>query len=134
MKVLVCGGRYFGDAHALELLLGAIHEGAGITEIIHGGASGADMLAGRFAVRNGIPVTVFPADWKAHRKAAGPIRNSQMLREGRPDMVVAFKGGRGTADMVKKAKAAGVPVVLPAEPPRTNCPPVALADFKGSKP
>lgn len=132
MKVLVCGGRDFSDVHLLSVTLGAILEGAGITEIIHGGASGADTLAGRYAVRKGIPVTVFPADWKAHGKAAGPIRNAQMLSEGRPDMVVAFKGGRGTDDMIRQAKAAGVAVVRASEPPRTGCKPVTLDKFRGS--
>lgn len=43
-------------------------------------------------------------------KAAGPIRNQRMLDDGKPDRVLAFPGGRGTANMVKLAKAAGVPV------------------------
>ena len=57
---------------------------------------------------------IFPADWIRHGRAAGPIRNEQMLREGCPDLVVAFHDdpglGRGTADMVRRALAAGVPV------------------------
>jgi len=54
---------------------------------------------------------VFLANWRTHGKAAGPIRNQQMLDEGRPHLVVAFPGGTGTADMVRRAKAAGVPVM-----------------------
>lgn len=54
---------------------------------------------------------VFPRS-ATNGKAAGPIRNQRMLDEGKPDLVVAFPGGRGTADMVRRAKAAGVPVRL----------------------
>jgi len=46
-----------------------------------------------------------------HGRAAGPVRNAQMLAEGKPDFVVAFPGGRGTADMCKQARARGVKVV-----------------------
>jgi hypothetical protein len=54
---------------------------------------------------------MFPADWEKYGKAAGPIRNQQILVEGKPDLVVAFQGGRGTANMVSRAQQAGVPVV-----------------------
>lgn len=59
------------------------------------------------------PVRAFPADWHRDGKAAGPIRNRRMLLEGMPDLVVAFPGGRGTADMVRRARAAGIEVVEP---------------------
>ena len=49
-------------------------------------------------------------------RGAGPERNARMLAEGRPDLVVAFPGGTGTADMVRRAKAAGVRVVEVVEP------------------
>ena len=60
---------------------------------------------------NDVPCRVYPADWKANAKAAGPIRNAEMLADFKPDTVIAFPGGRGTADMVRKAKAAGVRVI-----------------------
>jgi len=75
-----------------------------------GMARGADMLAWQWAHDFGIPTCEFPADWDRHRRSAGTIRNEQMLREGKPDLVIAFPGGRGTAHMVRIAKAAGVPV------------------------
>lgn len=59
---------------------------------------------------NGINRTVFKADWSKDGRKAGPVRNSVMLSVGKPDLVIAFPGGRGTADMVRKAKAKGVPV------------------------
>jgi hypothetical protein len=78
--------------------------------LIHGGARGADRLADRFAKAHGWHVDEYLADWKTHGKRAGPIRNQRMLDEGRPQLVVAFPGGRGTADMVDRARAAGVSV------------------------
>jgi hypothetical protein len=69
----------------------------------------------RWAIEAGIPVKPYPADWRLHGRAAGPIRNTLMLVEGRPDLVVAFPGGQGTADMTKKALRAGVKVWRPAD-------------------
>jgi hypothetical protein len=57
-----------------------------------------------------VPIDVYVAQWKKHGRAAGPIRNQRMLDEGKPDLVVAFPGGRGTADMIRRAERAGVPV------------------------
>lgn len=113
MRVLVCGGRDFSDPLTLGSWLGGIHKNNGpITLLIEGGARGADFMAKEFAKWQGIPVQSFPADWNAHGKAAGPLRNKQMLEEGKPDLVVAFQGGRGTANMVAQATAAGVRVLM----------------------
>jgi len=51
------------------------------------------------------------ANWAGLGRKAGPIRNQEMLDQGRPNMVVAFPGGRGTADMVRRARGAGVEVI-----------------------
>lgn len=130
MRILVCGGREYGimpdrcpsDQHRywreraaresffLRETLDCLHAQERISTIIHGGAKGADTLAGLWAERKGILVQVFPADWKAHGRGAGPIRNRQMIFEGLPAKVVAFPGGLGTADMVAQARAAGVSV------------------------
>lgn len=112
LRVLVCGGRNFDDAMTLGAWLGGIHKTHGIDLIIHGAARGADTMAAKFAEWAGIPTAAFPADWKQHGKAAGSIRNSVMLNESTPDLVVAFEGGSGTADMVAKARRAGVEVKI----------------------
>ncbi len=80
--------------------------------IISGAAKGVDSAAADFAVCNYCQLEEYPADWKKHGKAAGAIRNRQMLREGKPDLVVAFlaPSSRGTRDMVNAATEAGVPV------------------------
>ena len=111
MRVLVCGGRDFNDRQLLAQTLADLHLTKRIEVIIHGCAMGADTIAGWWARFAGVEELRFPADWRTHKKAAGPIRNTEMLREGRPDLVVAFHGGRGTADMVKKARASGVRVI-----------------------
>ena len=111
MKVLVCGGRDFADWKSLQRTLEGLHSSRPISLLISGGASGADDLAARWGHFAKLPVCVFPANWKHLGKSAGPTRNRQMLDLGKPDLVVAFDGGFGTAHMVRIAKEAGVEVV-----------------------
>lgn len=115
VTVLVCGGRGLNEFevwNALErdfyLLLPF---GNTFKKMIHGGASGADIGAARWAESEGVKVVEYKANWKKHGKAAGPIRNQQMLDEGKPDYVFAFPGGKGTADMVRRAEHAGITVI-----------------------
>jgi hypothetical protein len=135
MKVLVCGGRDFGeryplpdnrnasaaaiehalrqsmaDVKLLDETLTTLHTKKRFTKLIHGAAPGADTCAHRWAGSNGVPVEMFFALWAEHGHAAGPIRNQQMI-EQKPDLVVAFQGGKGTTNMVKIAKLAGVRVI-----------------------
>jgi len=110
MKVLVCGSRDFNNYNLLKETLDAYS----ITGIIHGGARGADRYAGRYGNEMGIPVSEFHALWDIYGRSAGPIRNAQMLREGNPDMVIAFPIGasRGTKNMIEQAQTAGIPVTI----------------------
>lgn len=112
MIVLVCGGRNYADRIHLWDVLEAFETLFGpIAQLIHGGARGADRLAGEWATLRHIPVRQFPAQWDKNGRAAGPLRNQQMLDEGKPDIVVAFPGGAGTADMVRRAHAADIKVI-----------------------
>lgn len=111
IRVLVCGGRNFADYTDLCARLDRLHSFRGISKIINGGAPGADTLAARWAIERGVPLATYPADWDKHGRAAGPIRNQQMIDDGKPDAVIAFHGGRGTADMVRKAEKAGIGIV-----------------------
>lgn len=115
MKVLVCGGRNYVDYIHLRAVLDALHAAKPITEVIHGGARGADDLANHWARTRGIARKVFPAAWGEHGKAAGMIRNRAMLTDGKPDMVVAFPGGKGTANMMALARKAGLGVMTVGE-------------------
>jgi hypothetical protein len=110
MRVLVCGGRYYNDRDELFNRLDALLVGGDVV-ICHGGASGADTLAGEWASERSVKCVVYRAGWDKHGKRAGPMRNQLMLDDFKPALVVAFPGGRGTADMIAKAQDAGVPVV-----------------------
>lgn len=111
-RVLVCGGRDFYDYELVKTVLSSLQVNrGGFSVVIHGAASGADSLAAQYARKHNIPEIAFPADWVAHGRKAGPLRNYQMLVEGKPDLVVAFPGGKGTADMMRQAKKAGVEVL-----------------------
>lgn len=112
MKVLVCGHRGFYDWRKLEHTLYELNEETKITDIIHGCASGADMLADQYAIYQSHRVWRYPADWDKYGKGAGPIRNKQMLDEGKPDLVVAFlaPNSKGTKNMIEQATKANVPV------------------------
>lgn len=110
MRVLVCGGRYYNDSARVAKELSSERWTAPITTVIQGGATGADQLAREWAEAQGIPVLEMRADWKKHGRKAGPMRNQSMIDLSAPDLVVAFPGGRGTADMVRRAKKAKIPV------------------------
>ncbi len=109
MRVLICGGRDYCDRKTFFATVGDLVGSQDV--VIHGGAKGADHLAAEYCAYFKIAAMVFPADWSKHGKSAGPKRNQLMLDDGKPDLVVAFPGGRGTADMVRRAKKAGVKVV-----------------------
>jgi hypothetical protein len=110
-RVLVCGGRNFASPAQVALALDRLHTERGFTALIQGGASGADALAKDW-VRTKPEIERYEckADWEKHGRAAGPLRNARML-EWKPDLVVAFTGGKGTANMVDQARRAGVPVI-----------------------
>jgi hypothetical protein len=105
MKVLVCGGRKFADDKKLYETLDWYNVLYGpFSSVIHGAANGADSLAGLWAAENNISVTSYKADWEADGVQAGMLRNGLMLHEENPDLVIAFEGGPGTKDMVRRAK------------------------------
>lgn len=122
MRVLVCGSRDWTDEDAVDRVLAPILYGHEDDEfvLIHGQAEGADKLS-EVVLRdisphgeeeNDFRVRRFPANWGKYGGAAGFIRNQQMLDEGKPDLVLAFwkNKSRGTADMIRRARKAGVEV------------------------
>lgn len=109
MKLLVAGGRdYNREQHAFTILdLIHVFGNLGpVSLVIHGASKGADALASEWAKKRGIEQAVFPADWEAYGKFAGPRRNGEMLAM-KPDLAITFAGGRGTADVRYKLTAAG---------------------------
>ena len=129
-RVLVCGGREYGEIPVdytwadveramherafLDEALSKVHARNPIGFLVSGGARGADRFALLWAGTHGVrghAEKVCPDEWKRLGKRAGPIRNQRMIDLHKPDVVIAFPGGRGTADMCARATAAGIPVV-----------------------
>lgn len=118
MRILVCGSRDWDDWRGMLWFCRLFLNG---DVLIEGGAQGADSLARRAVEAHGYgTVLEYPADWGAHGRAAGPIRNQRMLDEGKPDVVWAFTDdlatSKGTADMVRRARKAGIPVYVVSRP------------------
>ena len=104
MIVIVCGGRDFADYPYVKGTLACVHAIYPITQIVQGGARGADALARRWATEVGIEVRTFEPDWTRYGKSAGPMRNRQMADEAGAELCIAFTGGAGTANMIDEAK------------------------------
>lgn len=115
IRLLACGGREYQNALVVDWVLETIHREHKITMLIHGAARGADTLASQWAIGRGIPTEPYPvtrSDLRRLGKRAGHLRNSRMLLEGRPDVVVAFPGGPGTTNMVMQARRESGVIVL----------------------
>jgi hypothetical protein len=123
VRVLVCGDRNWEDVGTLRRVLEVFPPTT--TIIIHGDARGADRMAGelwfdRVMKAVGSPeqaraaVERYPANWRKHGRAAGPLRNQAMLDTG-VDLVIAFHNdlsrSKGTADMIRRAIRAGITTV-----------------------
>lgn len=114
MKVLVCGDRYYNDKGKIKLVLKTLMKP--VTTVIQGECDGADVM-GRDAAREmGIHVMSFPANWAKYHRAAGPIRNKQMLDEGQPELILAFHDNinrsKGTRNMIVQSLKYEIPVFL----------------------
>jgi hypothetical protein len=82
------------------------------TVVITGGCpTSADNIAIDWAVVHWVKFETYPADWDQHGRAAGPIRNQEMIDAGKPDTALGFPGGRGTADMRRRVLVAGIRLV-----------------------
>jgi predicted Rossmann-fold nucleotide-binding protein len=108
--ILVCGGRKYKDRYRLYSILNKLHKDRGIDKLVQGGGTGADELAKQWAKTHGVPVETYDADWDNFGNPAGPMRNQRMLDEEKPDAVIGFPGGVGTADMLRRAKAAYIKI------------------------
>lgn len=127
-RVLVFGGRKFSDRRWLYRVLGAANVVRKITCIIEGEASGADRMAREWAEEHNVRVDPYPAKWddidrpgavvrtnkfgKKYDVLAGHVRNTQMLREGRPDKAIGFPGGSGTQDMARQCLEYGLTPIM----------------------
>ncbi len=111
MRVLVCGSRTWSDYGAVFNAVASLGK---IDRMIEGDARGADAIGRRVAQALNIPCLTFFADWAVYGDAAGPIRNKRMLKEGKPDLILAFHDNlgesKGTANLISLAKKMGIPV------------------------
>jgi len=115
VRMLVCGGRDWVSSVARVNLVQQVLSALPVPDILIVGGDDTDRqnsvdgTAFLWALNRGIPIAVVKPHWDRWKRAAGPMRNAAMLKLC-PTLVVAFPGGRGTEDMVRKANAAGVPV------------------------
>ncbi len=111
-RILICGSRTYTNTEAIARYVNSLE--AGVT-VIHGGAIGADSIAGEIAERRAMKVEVYLPDWDGLGKKAGFVRNQEMIDEGKPDLVVYFTNdlsvSKGTSDMVKRAISAKIDVL-----------------------
>lgn len=124
---IICGGRFYADEARVHTILDAARERLGLTFVIEGGATGADALARQWRGARQVDGKSYPAAWedihrpgaivrtrsngKPYDAAAGAIRNQRMIDEGDPEGVIAFRGGDGTHDMVKRAERVDLRVI-----------------------
>jgi hypothetical protein len=116
LRLVVTGGRDFFNRAKVYEVLDKIHNDHGVTVLIEGEARGADTLAREWAEDRGIRVEPYPANWSEKGRAAGPIRNQQMITEGKPDAAAVFYDrpraeSRGTADMHRRLVKADVTIL-----------------------
>ncbi len=123
IRILICGGRTFSKLarlrYVVESLIRNQLAAAGLDSqldfdqvwVVHGNAIGADRLAGATALALGCTVIAVPANWWKYPKAGGPIRNQRMLDQFEPNVVLAFSGGKGTANMVELARKRKIDVI-----------------------
>lgn len=117
MSILVCGDRNWTSYTAIyNSLLSLSEEWGSNIRIVSGGCVGADKMAVKAAKQLGYEFIEYPADWDTYGRAAGPIRNKQMITEEEIELVMAFHdniaSSKGTANMITQAKKQKIPVLL----------------------
>jgi hypothetical protein len=107
--VLICGDRNWNNFKLIEAFIITLPKS---TKIVEGDCRGADKISGYLARKHGLEVIPVPAKWELYGKAAGPIRNQEMIDKYKLDLVVAFhnhiESSKGTKDMIERAKKAGI--------------------------
>lgn len=114
MKTIIAGSRDLGsmDLIASAALAAMFREDIYISEVVSGGCRGVDVAGEQWAASQGISINRFPADWKTHGRAAGPMRNRQMAEYA--DALIAIWDGKskGTKNMIEEAHKAGLVVYV----------------------
>lgn len=110
LVVAVTGGRNITDYAYVSYHLDDVQSAFGISKLLYGDAKGVDASAGRWALINCVEKKCFLANWKEQKQAAGHIRNSAIL-EDKPDLLLVFEGGKGTANMKQQAIKRNIPLI-----------------------
>ncbi len=120
-RVIVCGGRQYKDRATMFATLDGLHALTPIGQLVQGGCRGADGMAANWANSRRVPIYLIEAEWEQYGRQAGPMRNQKIAELG-ADLCVAFPGGRGTADMVRRATKFGIPVLSITQSPPIETP------------
>ncbi len=115
MRILVCGDRVWADEKKMQEVFDDLEYDHKDITIIEGEARGADLMARKLGEKMGWDIEAYPANWIKYKKAAGPIRNTKMLKLN-IDLVIAFhsdiENSKGTKHCITEAKRRGIPVTL----------------------
>ena len=113
MKILICGSRNYDNA---ALIYGFVRSLPDNAIIVEGEAKGADSLSREAAILYGLEVEKYPANWNLYGPQSGYLRNIQMLKEGKPDYIIAYsndiKNSKGTKHMINQGIKNNVPTYL----------------------
>lgn len=105
MKLIIAGSRTIKKYFLIESFVNQIIEENNfkITEVVSGACKGPDLLGENWAVKNGVPIKRFPANWESYGLSAGPIRNCKMVEYA--DILIAFWDGKshGTKHIIEYA-------------------------------
>jgi hypothetical protein len=119
--VAVTGGRTYSNKARVYAELDALHKVRLVTLLVVGCANGADCFARCWAHDRQVALKVHRANWSALGKAAGHLRNQEIV-DHPPHVLIAFPGQRGTADCTRRARAAGIPVLVVVDAPAPHTP------------
>ena len=112
MRVLITGSRTWDNIDTIRDALRNVLSQDGDITVVHGGARGADEIAGHVARELGMKVEVHPADWETHGRQAGLLRNAEMVDLG-ADLVLSFRKNysRGTTHCINLARGKGIQII-----------------------
>ncbi|AZE48724.1 hypothetical protein C4K04_3052 [Pseudomonas chlororaphis] len=108
MRVLICAGRHCADVQLCRRVLDAFQRLHEVQVLIHGGSQFLGAQIEDWGREIGADIVRYPANWQLHGKLAERLRNAFMLRDSRPDLVIALPGGDDTEELVALARAAGI--------------------------
>lgn len=111
MRVLICAGRHYADTRLCRQALEAFQREHEVRVLIHGGNQFLGGEIEDWAREMGADIVRYPPNWQLHGKLAERLRNTFMLKDSRPDILIALPGGDDTEELVNQARQAGIPIL-----------------------